>query len=61
MVFGTPNERYDPEAASKLLHDVGEEPIAAASKDMLNQGILSKLVRDPTKPRPGRQLKISDR
>ncbi|EPQ61082.1 hypothetical protein GLOTRDRAFT_113540 [Gloeophyllum trabeum ATCC 11539] len=60
MVLGTPNEVYDSEVASRMLHDVGEEPVSAATKNMLERGVLSKLHRDPKKPKPGRSLKISD-
>lgn len=60
MALGTPTERYDPESASALLHGVGEQRIGAATKNLLSRGILSKLVRDPQKQKPGRQLKISE-
>ncbi|KAI0274891.1 hypothetical protein BC834DRAFT_850125 [Gloeopeniophorella convolvens] len=60
MVFGTPNENYDPPKAASLLRSVGEGPVSAAKDNLLNRGILSKLIRDPRKPKPGRSLKISD-
>ncbi|KAI0032488.1 hypothetical protein K488DRAFT_49752 [Vararia minispora EC-137] len=60
MVFGTPNDRYDPEVASALLRGFGEQTVALAKNNLLARGVLSKLVRDPTKSRPGRTLKISD-
>ena len=60
MVLSTPNEWYDPERAAAMLHEVGEEDVSIATKTLLTQGVLSKLVRDPNKSRPGRQLKISD-
>ncbi|ESK95510.1 hypothetical protein Moror_12696 [Moniliophthora roreri MCA 2997] len=60
VVLGTPNEAYDPERASSLLHSVGEDAVSAAMTNLLGQGVLSKLVRDPKKQRPGRLLKISD-
>ena len=60
MVLGTPNERYEPEPASALLHHVGEQYVSPAAKNLLNRGVLSKLVRDPQKQKPGRQLKISE-
>ena len=60
MVFGTLNDRYDADAASALLHEFGEETVATAKANLLSRGVLSKLVRDPTKRRPGRTLKISD-
>lgn len=60
MALGTPNERYDPESASTLLHNVGEQYVSPAARNLLNRGVLSKLVRDPQKQKPGRQLKISE-
>jgi oxalate---CoA ligase len=60
MALGTPNERYDPEPASTLLHHVGEQYVSPAARNLLNRGVLSKLVRDPQKQKPGRQLKISE-
>jgi hypothetical protein len=60
MTLGTPNERYDPEPAAALLHSLGEHTISPATKSLLNRGVLSRLVRDPAKQKPGRQLKISE-
>ncbi|KAJ8517040.1 hypothetical protein ONZ45_g5742 [Pleurotus djamor] len=60
MVFGTPNELYDPEAAANLLREVGEEVVSSATKNLLARGVLSKHVRDPKKEKPGRRLKIAD-
>ncbi|KAF8898469.1 hypothetical protein BD779DRAFT_11912 [Infundibulicybe gibba] len=60
MVMGSPDGSYDPEFASELLHDVGKAAVSAATHNLLNRGVLSKLVRDPQKQRPGRQLKISE-
>ncbi|KAL0572575.1 hypothetical protein V5O48_009395 [Marasmius crinis-equi] len=60
MVLSTPNEFYDPERGAALLREVGEDDVSTATKGLLAQGVLSKLVRDPTKAKPGRQLKISD-
>ncbi|KAK7019694.1 hypothetical protein VNI00_017994 [Paramarasmius palmivorus] len=60
VALSTPNEAYDAERASALLHSVGEEPVSMATTALLGQGILSKVVRDPTKQKPGRLLKISD-
>ncbi|THU88448.1 hypothetical protein K435DRAFT_830546 [Dendrothele bispora CBS 962.96] len=60
MTLGTPNEVYDPEGASRLLHSIGEETVATATRNLLGRGVLSKLVRDPHKPKPGRFLKISE-
>lgn len=60
MVFGTPNEIYDPESGARVLRSIGKEHVSLAMTDLLAQGVLSKLVRDPKKPKPGRTLKISD-
>jgi hypothetical protein len=60
MVFGTPGDRYDPEAASSMLRGFGEQTIALARNNLLSRGVLSKILRDPTKNQPGRALKISD-
>ena len=60
MTLGTPHERYDPDFGAALLHDLGEHHVSLATKDLLNRGVLSKLVRDPQKQKPGRQLKISE-
>lgn len=60
MTLGTPHERYDPELGAELLHSFGEQNVSAATKNLLNRGVLSKLVRDPEKQKPGRQLKISE-
>lgn len=59
MTLGTPNEAYDASKASNLLSAVGEA-VGVAVEELLERGVLSKLVRDPTKHRPGRTLKISD-
>ncbi|KAL6299663.1 hypothetical protein BKA93DRAFT_741989 [Sparassis latifolia] len=60
MMLGTPHESYDPEAAAKALHLVGEEYVKNATMNLLSRGILTKVVRDPKKSRPGRTLRISD-
>ena len=60
MVFGSPNELYDPDSATRLLHSAGDQYVSVARSNLLQQGVLSKLVRDPKKPKPGRMLKISD-
>ncbi|KAF9523601.1 hypothetical protein CPB83DRAFT_821291 [Crepidotus variabilis] len=60
MVMGAPPERYNSEIAASLLKSLGHEPVSAATKGLLTRGVLSKLQRDPKKPRPGRTLKISD-
>ncbi len=61
MVFGTPSEDYEPLRAANLLRSVGEEQLVSRAKDnLLSRGVLSKLVKDPNKPKPGRTLKISE-
>lgn len=60
MVFGTPKELYDPDSGARLLHSIGKQPVSVATSSLMNQGVLSKLVRDPKKSKPGRTLKISD-
>ncbi|KAI8995421.1 hypothetical protein BD414DRAFT_410090 [Trametes punicea] len=60
MALGNPNESYDPDAASQLLKGVGEESVRIATTELLNRGVLAKIVRDPAKSKPGRTLKISD-
>ncbi|EIW86464.1 hypothetical protein CONPUDRAFT_86434 [Coniophora puteana RWD-64-598 SS2] len=60
MVFSTPNERYDSERASQLLYSAGEHAVSVAIPNLLRRGVLSKLVRDPKKPKPGRTFKISE-
>ncbi|KAG8220242.1 hypothetical protein J3R82DRAFT_1283 [Butyriboletus roseoflavus] len=60
MVFGTPSELYDPDSATRLLHSAGDQCVSVARSNLLHQGVLSKLVRDPRQPKPGRMLKISD-
>ena len=61
MTLGNPNETYHPDVASRLFKDVGEEPVRLATTELLNRGVLAKTIRDPTKTKPGRTLKISDR
>ncbi|PCH33343.1 hypothetical protein WOLCODRAFT_159996 [Wolfiporia cocos MD-104 SS10] len=58
MALGTPSESYDASIASRLLDSVGcvQEPIA----NMLARNVLAKVVRDPSKLKPGKTLKISD-
>lgn len=60
MVMGSPPECYDSEQASLLLKSCGDENIKSATKNLLNQGVLSKLQRDPKRLGPGRLLKISE-
>ena len=58
--MGTAHEHYDAETAARLLRGLGEDTVAAATTSLLRRGILSKLIRDPKKTKPGRLLKISD-
>ena len=60
MVLGTPYESYDAEIGSNFLRVIGEEAVGIATKNLINRAVLSKLVRDPQKQKPGRQLKISE-
>lgn len=61
MVLGTPNTSYDEDQASSLLRSVGDETLViSASERLLERGILSKVIRDKTRERPGRSLRISD-
>lgn len=60
MALGTPTERYDAAQGALILQSVGQKNVEAAAKSMIARGILSKLVRDPQRSRPGRHLKISD-
>ncbi|KAF8446218.1 hypothetical protein L210DRAFT_3529314 [Boletus edulis BED1] len=60
MVFGTPSELYDSDSATRLLRSAGDQCVSLARSNLLHQGVLSKVVRDPKKPKPGRMLKISD-
>ncbi|KDQ54862.1 hypothetical protein JAAARDRAFT_352005 [Jaapia argillacea MUCL 33604] len=60
MVMGTPNEKYNLDCASKLLHHVGEQSVSVATSNLLGRSVLSKVVRDPRKAKPGRTLKISE-
>lgn len=61
MTLGTPNEEYDPDTAFQFLHHVGDNAVQQATTQLLARGVLSKVVRDPQKAKPGRMLKISDR
>ena len=60
MTLGTPNDTYDANRAAQLLHGVGQENVTTAVTDLLERGVISKLVRDPKKPKPGRTFKISE-
>ena len=61
MTFGTPNEDYNPEVASQLLHGIGEQAVQLATTQLLSRGILSKTIRNSQSAKPGRTLKISDK
>ncbi|OCH96710.1 hypothetical protein OBBRIDRAFT_787280 [Obba rivulosa] len=60
MTLGTPNDIYDSQIASDMLSVIGEEPIKTVTSNLLSRGILSKVIRDPKKMKPGRALKISE-
>lgn len=60
MVFGAPNESYDPDRASRLLHSLGEVTTSNAISNLLARSVLSKSNRDPRRLKPGRSLKISE-
>ncbi|KAI0706049.1 hypothetical protein BC835DRAFT_1311874 [Cytidiella melzeri] len=60
MTLGTPSDIYDVDHATELLRSAGKEAVDVAVKDMLERGVVSKLLRDPNKNKPGRVLKISD-
>ncbi|PSR80716.1 hypothetical protein PHLCEN_2v6632 [Hermanssonia centrifuga] len=60
MTLGTPNESYDTDHASCLLRSAGDTSVKRAMAELLERGVVSKLVRDPSKPKPGRTLKISE-
>ena len=60
MVFGTPSENYVPSIGAALLRSVGEEAVSKAKDNLLSRGVLSKVVKDPQRLKPGRTLKISE-
>ncbi|KAG2370198.1 hypothetical protein BDR07DRAFT_1386752 [Suillus spraguei] len=60
MVFGMPAEHYDADLAAEMLHSVGDQSVSLATSNLLRRGVLSRVVRDPKKMKPGRTLKISD-
>jgi hypothetical protein len=60
MVFGMSTEHYDADLAAELLHSVGDQSVSLATSNLLRRGVLSRVVRDPKKMKPGRTLKISD-
>ncbi|KAG1730414.1 uncharacterized protein EDB91DRAFT_786767 [Suillus paluster] len=60
MVFGMPTEHYDADLSAKMLHSAGDQSVSLATSNLLRRGVLSKVVRDPKKMKPGRTLKISD-
>lgn len=60
MTLGTPSERYDADQGALVLQSVGQKNVEAAAKSMISRGVLSKLVRDPQRSKPGRHLRISD-
>ncbi|KAG2123565.1 hypothetical protein DEU56DRAFT_45236 [Suillus clintonianus] len=60
MVFGMPTEHYDADLAAQMLHSAGDQSVSLATSNLLRRGVLSRVVRDPKKMKPGRTLKISD-
>ena len=60
MTLVTPTEHYDTDQATYLLKSAGQEAVDIAVKALLERGVVSKVVRDPKKSKPGRLLKISD-
>lgn len=60
MVLGTPHDSYDFASGASLLQRLGEESVSVATVELINRGVLTKLVRDPQKAKPGRTLKISE-
>ena len=60
MTLATPNDVYDADRASQLLHGVDKDAYNIAARDLQEQNVVSMLVRDPKKSKPGRPLKISD-
>lgn len=60
MTLGTPTEAYDIDQGSLVLKSVGDDVVKAAARDLQEQGVVSLVVSDPKKSRPGRTLKISD-
>ncbi|KAF7340022.1 B-block-TFIIIC domain-containing protein [Mycena venus] len=59
MAMGTSQESYDAQTASWMLHNVGEENVNPAQKNLLSRGVLAKRFKNPNS-QPGRMLKISD-
>ncbi|KAJ6519412.1 hypothetical protein C8R45DRAFT_1066116 [Mycena sanguinolenta] len=59
MAMGTAPENYDPEVASWVLHNIGEETVNPAHKNLLSRGVLSRRFKNPNS-QPGRMLKISE-
>ncbi|KAG1777419.1 hypothetical protein EV702DRAFT_1179524 [Suillus placidus] len=60
MVFGMSTEHYNADLAAELLHSAGDQSVSLATSNLLRRGVLSRVVRDPKKMKPGRTLKISD-
>ncbi|KAG1845522.1 hypothetical protein DFJ58DRAFT_800982 [Suillus subalutaceus] len=53
-------KHYDADLAAELLHSAGDQSVSLATSNLLRRGVLSRVVRDPKKMKPGRTLKISD-
>lgn len=60
MVFGTPQEHYESDQGSAVLRSIDRQSVTVATENLLGRGVLSKLYRDPSKPKPGRHFKISE-
>lgn len=60
MVVDTPDEYYDETSASTFLNGLPEEVVSKAGERLLALGVLSKVVNETSKLRPGRMLRISD-
>ncbi|KAI9511763.1 hypothetical protein F5148DRAFT_229446 [Russula earlei] len=60
MMVGTPNDNYVPSRGASLLRSVGKGTVSKAKENLLRRGVLSKVVRDPQRLKPGRTLKISE-
>ncbi|EIN13408.1 hypothetical protein PUNSTDRAFT_139959 [Punctularia strigosozonata HHB-11173 SS5] len=60
MVFGAPASTYSPQKASETLRSVGQAAVTTATHNLLARGVLTKVNRDPSKPKPGRSMRISD-
>jgi oxalate---CoA ligase len=58
--MGAPNESYQHDVASTLLHDLGDDLVEEATTNLLRRGVLSKRVKDRDQPTHKRPIKISE-